>query len=117
MQLSLVDEIPELSKKYFLDIYAEAVYDSTRDKMRLMTIDGQHVPCKLKVSCPNQVLARYPEGTIYKLDTRLIRKEGRAPYFIALNQKRVQRAIEFFDYNLKVQNGFDFRLGSTRSTK
>ncbi len=108
MQLSLIDEIPELSKKFFLDIFAESVFDISKNKMRLITIDGQPVPCRLKVSCPNRLLASYPEGTIYKLDTRLIRKEGKTPYFLAINQGRVQRAIEFFEYNLKVQNGFDY---------
>ncbi|MFT5884921.1 MAG: hypothetical protein ACI9IP_001378 [Arcticibacterium sp.] len=105
MQLSLIDEIPEFSKSFFLDIYAEAVLDNSNSKMRLETIDGQQVPGDLKVSCPRTYFSKFPEGTIYKLDTRLVRKEGRKPYFIATNRKNVRRALEFFEYNLKVQGG------------
>ncbi|WP_304235554.1 hypothetical protein [Jiulongibacter sediminis] len=108
MQLSLVDEVPELSKSFFLDVYAEAILDANQSRMRLETIDGQPIPGNLKVSCPKQYISKFPEGTIYKLDTKLVRKEGKRPYFIAINRKNVRRAMEFFDYNLKVQNGFDY---------
>ncbi|MCR9065408.1 MAG: hypothetical protein NXI00_15650 [Cytophagales bacterium] len=76
--------------------------------MRLQTIDGQQVPRSLKVSIPRKFISKFPEGTIYKLDTKLVRKEGRRPYFIAINRRNVRRAMEFFEYNLKVQNGFDY---------
>ncbi len=108
MQLSLIDEIPEFSKSFFLDVFAEAVLDANNAKMKLITINGQHVPERLKVSCPNKLIGAFPEGTIYKLDTKLIRKDGKRPYFIAVNRKNVRRAMEFFEYNLKVQNGFDY---------
>lgn len=107
MQLSLIDEVPEFTKSYFLDVYAEALYDSGKDKMRLKTINGQQVPEDLKISIASKFISNYPEGTIYKLDTKLINKDGKKPYFIAVKAKGVQRAIEFFDYNLKVQYGFD----------
>lgn len=105
MQLSLIDEIPEFNKAYFLDVYAEALYDS--GKMRLKTINGQQVPEDLSVSIASKFISQYPEGTIYKLDTKLVKKGGKKPYFVALKGKFVERAIEFFDYNLKVQYGFD----------
>ena len=105
MQLSLIDEVPEFTKSYFLDVYAEALYDENKDKMRLRTINGQQVPEDLRVSIASKFIAKYPVGTIFKLDTRLINKNGRKPYFIAVKAKGVQRAIEFFDYNLKVQYG------------
>jgi hypothetical protein len=108
MQLSLIDQVPEFNKSFFLDVYAEAVSDGVNRKMRLETINGQQVPEKLKVSCPRSLISGFPEGTIYKLDTKLIRKEGKRPYFVAINRKNMRRAIEFFDYNLKVQNGFDY---------
>lgn len=107
LQLSLFDEMPEAKKSYFLDVYAEALYDSSRDRMRLKTIYGQQVPEDLSVSIASRFISSFPEGTIYKLDTRLVNSEGRKPYFVALKGKQVQRAIEFFDYNLKVQYGFD----------
>lgn len=106
MQLSLIDEFPEFTKSYFLDVYAEALYDSERDKMRLKTINGQQVPEDISVSIASKFISNFPEGTIYKLDTKLISREGRKPYFVAVKARGVLRAVEFFDYNLKVQYGF-----------
>ena len=102
MQLSLVDEVPELNKTFFLDVFAKSFFDSSRKRMRLNTINGQSVPRDLKVSCPSKLVAHYPEGTIFKLDARLIRRgDGSNPYFVAVNRSNLQRAIEFFDLNLK----------------
>lgn len=110
MQLSLIDDMPEVNKTFFLDVYAEAMYDAGKDKMRLKTIDGQLVPENLKISINSKFISNYPEGTIYKVDTKLINNRDKKPYFVALKAKGVQRAIEFFDYNLKVQYGFDHRF-------
>ncbi len=111
MQLSLVDEVPELNKIFFLDVFAESFFDLGKKRMRLHTFHGQKVPCNLKVSCPSKLVALYPEGTIFKLDARLVRRgDGLHPYFVAINRSNMQRALEFFEYNLKVQNGFDFVL-------
>jgi hypothetical protein len=110
MQLSLIDEVPEFTKSYFLDVYAEALYDEGKDKMRLKTINGQQVPEDLSISIASKFISKYPVGTIYKLDTKLINKGGKKPYFIAVKAKGVQRAIEFFDYNLKVQYGFNRKV-------
>ncbi|MDP5121463.1 MAG: hypothetical protein NWQ46_07710 [Spirosomaceae bacterium] len=108
MQLSLVTEAPELDKKFFLDLFAMAIYEPRLDKMKLETIKGHQIPCELKISCPHKFLRNHPEGTIFKLDARLVRRDGRKPYFIAINRKNILPAIEYFDYNLKVQNGFDY---------
>ncbi|WP_367916216.1 hypothetical protein [Leadbetterella sp. DM7] len=115
MQLSLIDEVPEFNKAYFLDVYAEALYDSGKEKMRLKTINGQQVPEDLSISIASKFISRYPEGTIYKLDTKLVNKNGKKPYFVALKGKQVERAIEFFDYNLKVQYGFDQEFSFRRA--
>ncbi|MDZ7935724.1 MAG: hypothetical protein U5M51_12345 [Emticicia sp.] len=118
MQLSLVDEVPELNKIFFLDVFAESFFDSGRKRMRLNTINGQKVPRDLKVSCPSKLVATLSEGTIFKLDARLVRKGGECnPYFIAVNRKNMQRALEFFDYNLKVQNGFDYEFPKKKKEK
>ena len=115
MQLSLVDEVPELNKVFFLDVFAESYYDLSKKRMRLSTINGQQIPCDIIVSCPSKLVAHYPEGTIFKLDARLVRKgPGRNPYFIAINRSNLQRALEYFDYNLKVQNGFDYVFPKVR---
>ena len=58
----------------------------------------------MSVGCPSKIL-QDPEGTIYKLDARLVLRNGRQPYFIAKNKKNVQKALEFFDYNLQIQKG------------
>jgi hypothetical protein len=105
MQLSLVSELPELEKKVFLDIYASVYFDTRRNRPRLKTIDGQRIPCDLKVGCPIEIISEFPEGTIYKLDARLVQKNGRRPYFLTINKSKVQRAIEFFDHNIQVQKG------------
>jgi hypothetical protein len=105
MQLTLLSEMPELEKKVFLDIFAKVYYDTRRNRHRLMTIDGQLIPPELRVGCPEKFVSEFPEGTIYKLDARLVQKNGKQPYFITLNRKKVMRAIEFFDYNLKIQKG------------
>lgn len=118
MQLSLVDEVPELNKIFFLDLFAESYFDSGRKRMRLNTINGQSIPRDLKVSCPSKLVAHYPEGTIFKLDARLIRRgDGSHPYFVAVNRSNLQRALEFFDYNLKVQNGFDYEFPKKKEKK
>ena len=105
MQLSLVSELPELEKKVFLDIYATVYFDTRRNRPRLKTIDGQRIPSDLKVGCPQKIITDFPVGTIYKLDARLVQKNGRRPYFLTINKYKVQRAIEFFDHNIQVQKG------------
>ncbi len=118
MQLSLLDEVPELNKIFFLDVFAESYYDISKKRMKLSTINGQQIPCDIKVSCPSKLVARYPEGTIFKLDARLVRRtNGNTPYFIAINRSNLQRALEFFEYNLKVQNGFDYTFPAKRKSQ
>jgi hypothetical protein len=107
MQLSLVTDAPELDKKFFLDVFAMAIYEPRDDKMKLETINGHQIPCELRISCPSKFFCNHPEGTIFKLDARLVRRDGYKPYFIAINCKNIQPAIEYFEYNLKIQNGFD----------
>ena len=116
MQLSLVSELPELEKKVFLDIYATVYFDTRRNRPRLKTIDGQRIPCDLKVGCPLKIISDFPEGTIYKLDARLVQKNGRRPYFLTINKNRVQRAIEFFDHNLQIQKGLKLEQKSRNIT-
>lgn len=108
MQLSLVSEVPELDKKFFLDVFAMGILEPRRGKIRLETITGQLVPGELRISCPHRFLKNHPEGTIFKLDARLVRRDGCKPYFISINRKNIRPAIEYFEYNLKVRNGFDY---------
>lgn len=105
MQLSLVSELPAFEKKVFLDIYAKGYFDTRRSKMRLKTIEGQAIPADLVVGCTQKALSQFPEGTIYKIDARLIKKEGKKPYFVAAQRKCLERALEFFEHNLRLQQG------------
>lgn len=116
MQLSLISEMPELEKKVFLDIYATVYFDTRRNRPRLKTIDGQRIPCDLKVGCPLKIISDFPEGTIYKLDARLVQKNGRRPYFLTINKNKVHRAIEFFDHNLQVQKGLKLEQKARKIT-
>jgi hypothetical protein len=116
MQLSLVSEMPELEKKIFLDIYAKVYFDTRRNRPRLKTLEGQTIPCDLKIGCPAKMISEFPEGTIYKLDARLIQKNGRRPYFLTINKNKVQRAIEFFDHNLQVQKGLKLEQKAKKIT-
>lgn len=105
MQLSLVAELPEFDKRIFLDIFAQTYFDSRRGKVRLKTIGGQPIPADIQVGCVEKLLMLFPEGTIYKLDARLVNRLGKKPYFLVVSQKKVERAIEFFEHNLRLQKG------------
>lgn len=105
MQLSLVEQFPELNKCIFLDIFAKMCLDPRSKKPTLKTLGGQRVPPNMKIRCLSTSIGRFPEGTIYKLDVRLVDVKNKKPYFSAVQNKRIQRAIEFFDHNLLVQQG------------
>lgn len=105
MQLSLLTELPELEKKVFLDIFAKVYFDTRRNRPRLKTIEGQQIPAEMCVGVKGKMIEKYPEGTVYKLDARLVQRRGRSPYFLALKQQNVQRALEFFDHNVNVERG------------
>ncbi|HEV7349517.1 hypothetical protein [Telluribacter sp.] len=105
MQLSLVEQLPELDKRIFLDVFAKMHLDPRTRLPVLKTIEGQHVPRELRVKCDRRSILLFPEGTIYKLDARLVHTKGKRPYFTAIQSKKIQRAIEFFEYNLQLQKG------------
>ncbi|PMD98825.1 hypothetical protein BWI97_03150 [Siphonobacter sp. BAB-5405] len=102
MQLSF---LPADERRFFIDLFAQVVFDSRRNRPRLKTITNQRVPGDLSVRCPLRLLRQFPEGTIYKLDARLVQTPGKQPYLVAVNQRTLHRALEFYDHNLTVQNG------------
>lgn len=104
MQLSLVDEFPEFNKVFFLDVFVESYFDEKLKKIRLHTVDGQNLPIEMNVSCRAKIIKNFPKGTVFKIDARLVRRYNqKTPYFMALKQNKIQRAIEYFDHNLKIQ--------------
>lgn len=106
MQLSLVEQFPELNRSLFLDIYAKMILDPRTRTPTLITLVGQRVPGELKIRCQRKVIDQFPEGTIYKLDVRLVNFKMGKPYFSAVQNWRIQRALEFFDHNMRVQRSF-----------
>lgn len=115
MQLSLIELLPELKKSLFLDVFAKMSIDARTKRPTLRTLDGQRVPPQLKIRCLGRSICDFPEETVYKLDVRLVEGKNRKPYFSAVSNKGILRAVEFFDYNLELQNG-DFSNKITPST-
>ncbi|MFT4031889.1 MAG: hypothetical protein QM669_05685 [Siphonobacter sp.] len=114
MQLSL---LPDDEPRFFLDLYAQVVFDSRRKRPRLKTIDHQRVPGNIAVRCPRRFFQHFPTGTIYKVDARLIQSPGKQPYFVAINQRTMQPALEFFDHNRSIQKDEDLSVKITRKRK
>ena len=106
MQLSLVEQFPELNKCLFLDVFAKMTIDHRTQKPTLKTLFGQRVPSEVKIRCRGKFIGRFPEGTIYKLDVRLVNLKKGKPYFNAVDNLKIHRAIEFFDHNLRIQRSF-----------
>ncbi len=103
MQLSLFNASGLKEKKVFLDVFAKMQCDGRARKPVLRTISGQQVPLHLKVKCQKNRITTFPEGTIFKLDVRLVTPSRQSPYLTAIRNSRISRAIEFFDYNLTLQ--------------
>lgn len=105
MQLSLVELFPEFNRSLFLDVFAKMCVDTKTKRPTLCTLAGQRVPADLKVRCRRKSIAAFPEGTVFKLDVRLVDLRDRKPYFSAIRNVKIQRAIEFYDHNLRLQSG------------
>jgi hypothetical protein len=103
-QFSIFDVIPEVEKKVFLDIYGISFYDTTRKRLRLQTLDWPDVPKNLKIGCTLKPLEKFPEGTIYKLDAKIIRNKRGYHYLSAMRRNTIQPAIEFFVHNKSLLN-------------
>lgn len=101
-QLSIFNVIPEIEKKVFLDIYGIAFYDHSRKRLRLQTLDWPEVPSNLKIGCRLKYLSQFPEGTIYKMDARLVRNKKGYIYLSAITKHPILPAIEFYKHNQKL---------------
>lgn len=107
MQLSLVEIFPEFNRSLFLDVFAKMYVDAKTKRPTLCTLAGQRVPAELKVRCQRKSIDSFPEGTVFKLDVRLVDLRNKKPYFSAVKNSNIQRAIEFYDHNLRLQNGVE----------
>lgn len=113
MQLSLVELFPDLNKSLFLDVFAKMNIDPRTHRPTLQTLHGQRVPGEVKIRCLRKSIEKFPEGTVYKLDVRLVNIKKGKPYFCAVQNLRIQRAIEFFEHNVRIQRGFSLASGGT----
>jgi hypothetical protein len=98
-QFSIFDIIPEVEKKVFLDIYGIAFYDANRKRLRLQTLEWPDVPRNLKIGCRLKHLSNFPEGTIYKLDAKLVRNKKGYNYLSAISKNSILPAIDFYKHN------------------
>ncbi len=103
MQLSLLEYLPELDQRIYLDVFAQKKVDKRTRRVSLLVLDGQQAPRTLKVRCNSKWIPPFPDGTVFKLDLRLVRVTRKRPYFSAIRSRQITRAIEFFDHNLKLQ--------------
>lgn len=102
-QLSIFNIIPEVEKKVFLDIYGISFFDNSRKRLRLITLEWPEIPKNLKIGCSVKYLNQFPEGTIFKMDARLIRNKRGWVYMLAIKKNSIAPALEFFAHNLSLQ--------------
>ena len=81
---------------YYLDCYIQTVQKGKR--IRLQPLDGQAVPPEMYVECDRIERKKYPIGTIFKADLKLIKIPKKKPYLMARHRK-LERAIEYFEHN------------------
>jgi hypothetical protein len=79
-----------------LDIFIQSVKVGSR--IRLTPIEGQQVQ-NYFVECSRKLRAKYPVGTIFKVDCRLVRPSNRKPYLMVLHRNGLEQALEFYDHN------------------
>ena len=86
---------------YFLDCYIQTLQIGKR--IRLKPLEGQLVPPDLYVECDRSQRKKYPVGTIFKADLKVIEAPNKKPYLMARHRK-IERAIEYFEHNLNLLN-------------
>jgi hypothetical protein len=89
----------------FHNIFAVSFYDSDTHSLRVRPMEGQKVNANLTIKCSAKLRRLYPAGTIYKLNVRLVRERNKKPYLVALKLDELNRAIEYFEHNLRLQKG------------
>lgn len=97
-EMGLFDSI-STRPNIFLDVYIQSV--KIGSKIRLKPIEGQSVINSF-VECSKTLRAKYPVGTIFKVDCRLVHPSNRKPYLMVLNRKEIKQALEFFEHNRRL---------------
>lgn len=89
--------------KFYLDCFIQSFCLPKGRKIRLKPIIGQVVPENLLIECSRHDRLKYPIGTIFKADLKLIEIPNKKPYLITRHRKLVC-AIEFFEYNITLKS-------------
>lgn len=62
--------------EFYAGIKAHSVWDATRNRVRVESLDGEGVPAGLHVECSKSVREQHPLGTVFRLDVRVTSKSG-----------------------------------------
>ncbi len=84
--------------KYFLDCFIISVL--VGNKIRLRPKEGQDIP-DLFVECSRTERRKYPVGTIFKADLKLIETKNKKS-FLMTRTRKLTRAIEFWEWNINL---------------
>ncbi len=62
--------------EFHAGIRAQSVWDPTRNRVRVESLEGEGVPAGLLVECSKIVREQHPLGTVFRLDVRVTSKSG-----------------------------------------
>jgi len=85
---------------YFLDCFIQTI-QTGKKRIRMKPLEGQNVP-DLFVECSRPERLKYPIGTIFKADLKIIQVNNKKPYLITRHRK-LERAIEYFEHNRQLK--------------
>ncbi len=95
------------SLKQYPVVFAVSVKESKAMRLKVLPIDSQKEIGGLYVRCNKNLRDAFPQGTVYRFRADLL--EGKKGIrFLSSKKKYFERAIEFFEHNLRVQMGSFF---------
>ncbi|MDF9799741.1 hypothetical protein OKW21_005004 [Catalinimonas alkaloidigena] len=95
---------------HYLDVYIQSV--RIKNRVRLQPLADQHIPL-LFVSASRKSRLQWPVGTIFKVDLVLVKKEKIKNFYRLRKGQKLERAIEYFDHNLQLQQNESSKLEQT----
>jgi len=92
------------SLKQYAVVFAISVLEGKRMRLKVLSISSQKEIGGLYVRCNKKLREAFPQGTVYRFRADLL--EGKKGIrFLSSKKKYFERAIEFFEHNLRVQIG------------
>lgn len=73
------------SKNVFTNVLVESVEIGSR--VRLITVDNQTLPSGLFISCSRKERLKFPVGSTFRLDCRLITPTDRKPFLLLVRSQ------------------------------